>query len=134
MSLARRLIVPAAALAITAHSASSAFAAGSAAKGFEVFKGTCGVCHLARNDMSKADAATKIGPNLYGVVGRTSGTLKGFHYSAAMRAAAVVWTPDMIRRYAQAPQKTIPSVRMSFPGLTKPQDADDVVAYLMTLK
>ena len=133
MPFARRLIVPAA-LALTALCASSALAAGTAAKGFEVFKGTCGVCHLARNDVSKADAATKIGPNLYGVVGRKSGTLKGFHYSAAMREANVTWTPDMIRRYAQAPQKTIPAVRMSFPGLTKPQDADDVVAYLVTLK
>ena len=156
MSVSRRFVVPAAALA----AALSAFAAapasaqsaaakaktapakaaapapafhGDAAKGFQIFKGTCGVCHLARNDMSKNDAATKIGPNLYGVIGRKAGTVPGFRYSVAMRTSGIIWQPDLLRRYAHEPQKTIPDVRMSFPGLPKQQDADDVVAYLMTL-
>lgn len=131
MTVARCFIAPlAGALALSAGAAS---AAGDPAKGFQIFKGTCGVCHLARNDVSRNDAATKIGPNLYGVVGRKSGTLKGFRYSAAMHDAGVTWTTDMLRRYAHEPQKTIPNVRMSFPGLPSQKDADDVVAYLGTL-
>ena len=136
MPVARHFIVPVAAFAavLSAAGAPSAFAAGDPAKGFQVFKGTCGVCHLARNDMSSNDAATKIGPNLYGVVGRKAGSVKRFRYSTAMHDSGVVWTPDMLRRYAHEPQKTIPNVRMAFPGLTNPKDADDVVAYLGTLK
>jgi cytochrome c len=136
LAVAYRLIVSLAAVAgaLSAFSAAPAFAAGDATKGFQVFKGTCGVCHLARNDMSTNDAATKIGPNLYGVVGRKAGTVKHFRYSAAMHDSGVTWTPDMLRRYVHAPQKTIPNVRMAFPGLPNQQDADDVVAYLATLK
>jgi cytochrome c len=131
LTVARCFIVPlAAALALSAGAAS---AAGDSAKGFQIFKGTCGVCHLARNDMSTNDAATKIGPNLYGVVGRKAGSVPHFRYSAAMHDSGVVWTADMLRRYAHEPQKTIPNVRMSFPGLPNQKDADDVVAYLGTL-
>ena len=131
MTVARCFIVPL--IAVLALSAGSAFAAGDPAKGFQIFKGMCGVCHLARNDMSTNDAATKIGPNLYGVVGRKAGSVPHFRYSAAMHDSKVVWTADMLRRYAHEPQKTIPNVRMSFPGLPNQKDADDVVAYLATL-
>jgi cytochrome c len=131
LTVARCFIVPLA--AFLALSAGAASAAGDAAKGFQIFKGTCGVCHLARNDMSTNDAATKIGPNLYGVVGRKAGSVPHFRYSAAMHDSGVIWTSDMLRRYAHAPQKTIPNVRMSFPGLPNQTDADDVVAYLATL-
>ncbi len=124
----------AAAPAKTASAPAPAAPIGDAAKGFQVFKGTCGVCHLARNDMSKNDAMTKIGPNLYGVVGRKAGTVPGFRYSVAMRTSGIVWQPDLLRRYAHEPAKTVPDIRMSFPGLPKQQDANDVVAYLMTLK
>ncbi len=102
-------------------SSTPALAAGNAARGYEIFKGTC-------------DAATKIGPNLFRVVGRKAGTLPHFRYSAAMHGSGVIWTPDVLRRYVNAPQKTIPNVRMAFPGLNDPQKADDVVAYLETLK
>jgi cytochrome c len=133
---ARRFLVPAIAVAagLSAIGASPAVAAGDPVHGVQVFRGTCGVCHLALKDAARADAATKIGPNLYGVVGRPSGTLKGFRYSAAMRSAGIVWTYDKLRQYAHAPQTFIPNVRMSFPGLPKQQDADDVAAYLATLK
>jgi len=124
-----------AALAALALSASvPAFAAGDPVHGQVVFRGTCGVCHLALPHVARADAATHIGPNLYGVVGRQSGTLPGFHFSAAMHGANIVWTYDKLRAYAHAPQTYIPNVRMAFPGLPNQKDADDVAAYLASLK
>lgn len=131
----RRSIVSALALcaglaALGAHPARAA----DAAHGLQLFRQTCGVCHLALRNATRNDAATKIGPNLFGVVGRRAGSVMGFRYSPAMRGSGVVWTPDMLRRYIQAPQKTIPNVRMAFPGMPNPRDADDVVAYLETLK
>jgi cytochrome c len=102
--------------------------------GLQVFKGTCGVCHLALKNANRNDLATKIGPNLYGVVGRPAGSLKGFRYSPAMRGSGIVWSVDRLRQYAHAPQNYIPNVRMAFAGLSNPKDAEDVAAYLATLK
>ncbi len=107
--------------------------AGDPVQGQKIFKGTCALCHLASKDNNISDASMRIGPNLYGVVGRPAGTLKGFHYSSAMKNSGVTWTKDQIAIYAQAPQKTIPSVRMTFKGLSNPKDAQDVVAYLDTM-
>ena len=89
---------------------------------------------MARNDATRNDALTKIGPNLYGVVGRRAGTQKGFRYSQAMKSSGVTWTNEALARYISAPQKTIPNIRMSFTGLPRPKDAADVLAYLDTLK
>ena len=120
--------------AAVAAFASGAWAAGDPKHGSEIFRATCGVCHLARGDANRNDALTKIGPNLWGVVGRPAGTLKGFRYSAAMKNSHIVWTDDQLRRYIGAPQKTIPNIRMSFQGLPRPKDAEDVLAYLHTLR
>jgi cytochrome c len=108
--------------------------AGSPTQGATIFRATCGVCHIARSDASRADLATRIGPNLWGVVGRKAGTSKGFGYSYAMRSAGVTWTDDQLRRYIAEPQKTVPNVRMGFAGLKNPNDVEDVIAYLNTLR
>jgi cytochrome c len=132
----RRFIVPAALMTagLWMACASAASAAGDAARGVQIFRATCGVCHLSRGDANRNDALTKIGPNLFGVVGRRAGTQKGFRYSDAMKASGITWTNEVLRRYIAAPQKTIPNVRMSFTGLPKPKDAEDVLAYLDSLK
>lgn len=111
-----------------------ASAAGDAAKGQLLFKNTCALCHLAKADATTADAAMRIGPNLFGVVGRPAGTLKGFHYSQAMRNSGLTWTNDNLQRYVHAPQVTVPNVRMSFRGLANQNDVDNVIAFLNTLK
>src|SRR5215469_12265728 len=78
--------------------ASPAFAA-DAAHGAQIFKGTCGVCHLAQPHPAVSDLAMRIGPNLWGVVGRKAGTTPHFRYSAAMMQSGIVWTPDRLRPY-----------------------------------
>jgi cytochrome c len=122
-----------AALVLTAV-ASPALAAGDAAHGAQIFKGTCGVCHLAQPHPAAADLAMRIGPNLWGVVGRKAGTQEHFRYSPAMRGSGIVWTPDKLIPYVHEPQKTIPNIRMSFQGLKNMKDVEDVVAYLGTFK
>jgi cytochrome c len=113
--------------------ATPAFAA-DAARGAQIFKGTCGVCHLAQPHPALSDLATRIGPNLWGVVGRKAGITPHFHYSAAMRQSGVTWTPQVLRVYIHEPQKTIPNIRMSFLGLKNMRDVDDVIAYLETFR
>jgi cytochrome c len=115
-------------------SAAPALAAGDAARGAQIFKGTCGVCHLAQPHPAMSDLAMRIGPNLWGVVGRKAGAGEHFRYSAAMRGSGIVWTPDRLRPYIHQPQSTIPNIRMSFPGLKDMGQVDDVIAYLQTFK
>jgi len=129
----RRFAALAGAASVTALLAFPAFAA-DPAHGAQIFKGTCGVCHLAQPHPAVSDLAMRIGPNLWGVVGRKAGTTQHFRYSAAMRQSGITWTTDKLRPYIHDPQQTIPNIRMSFLGLKNMKDVDDVIAYLQTFK
>jgi cytochrome c len=102
--------------------------------GEAIFKTTCAACHVAERDPSRADLATRTGPNLWGVIGRKAGIYKGYAYSYAMRTSGIIWTDQQLGGYIAAPQKTVPNVRMNFPGLKNPNDIQDVIAYLHTLR
>jgi len=103
--------------------------AGDAAHGKALFTANCSVCHNADQN-----GGNKIGPNLYGVVGRAAGSHPGFNYSTAMKSAGIAWTPEKLAAYLAAPQKMLPGVRMTFAGFANPADVLDVVSYLATLK
>ena len=105
-----------------------ALAAGDAGHGKTVFN-RCAICHTTAKD-----GPNGIGPNLFGVVGRKAGTVANFNYSDAMKKSGIVWSDDKLAAYAQHPQTVVPGNRMAFAGLTNPQDAADVTAYLATLK
>ena len=134
MSVRRFAGLTGAALLLALPALPSPVLAGDAAHGAQIFKGTCGVCHLAQPHPAVSDLAMRIGPNLWGVVGRKAGTAQHFRYSAAMRQSGIVWTTDKLRPYIHQPQKTIPNIRMSFLGLKNMKDVDDVIAYLQTFK
>ena len=116
------------ATAAAAFVATAAQAAGNATAGAQVFK-QCTICHS-----NTKGAPNKIGPNLFGVVGSKAGTVPGFNFSPAMKNSGITWTEDKIADYAQHPAQVVPGNRMPFAGLPKAQDAQDVAAYLATLK
>ena len=116
-------------LALASQSAQAAAAGGDAKNGQAVFMDNCGVCHTA----GKGEAA-KIGPNLFGVVGRKSATMAGYMYSPAMMKANLTWDVPTLQTYLQGPQKKVPGTKMGFPGFSDPMDEADVIAYLVTLK
>jgi cytochrome c len=119
-------IVTAAALAVVSIS-SAARAAGDAAAGKIVFN-KCAVCH-------STDPAKKgLGPTLFGVVGRHSASVEGFAYSPAMKAADKTWDEATLDVYLTDPKAAVPGTKMIFPGLPKPEDRANVIAYLATLK
>ena len=105
--------------------AAGAMPVGTAAAGEKVFI-QCKTCHVAEKGVNR------IGPSLWGVVGRHSGIVPGFNYSAANKKSGFVWTPQQLFTYLEAPQKVIPGTKMAFAGLKKPQDRADVIAYLKT--
>jgi cytochrome c2 len=98
-----------------------------AATGEKIFKSQCDTCHSARPDRNI------IGPSLYSVVGRHSGIIGGFHYSAANRASGLVWDPPTLDRYLAAPRQVVPGTLMTYPGLQDPHQRADLIAYLATL-
>jgi cytochrome c len=103
-----------------------AHAAGDAEAGVQVFK-KCGVCHTA------TEAVNRVGPSLMGVIGRPVATFAGYSYSSAMKAFGEdgkVWSEDELSEYLLSPKAMVPGTKMSFPGLKKPQDIENVIAYL----
>jgi len=85
----------------------------------------CASCH----DIS-ATPSQKIGPNLKGVVGRPSGSLPGYPYSAAMQKAHLVWDAATLDRWLTAPNALVPGTAMAFAGLPSEADRQAVIAYL----
>lgn len=98
---------------------------GDAARGATVFI-TCKTCHAMEAGVNK------IGPSLHGVVGRKSGSIAGFVYSAANKGSGITWTPEKLFQYLENPQRVVPGTTMSFVGLPEPQKRADVIAYLKT--
>ena len=102
--------------------------AGNAANGANVFA-RCAICHSG----TKGDG-NKIGPNLFGVVGRKAGTATDFYYSAAMKSAGFTWDNDKLDAYIASPQKVVPGNKMAFAGIASAGQRADLIAYLDTLK
>ncbi len=102
---------------------------GDAEAGEKVFR-KCKACHEIG-----PEAKAKVGPPLTDVLGRTAGTVEGFKYSDAMIAAGeggLVWTPETIATFLEKPKDFVDGTKMSFAGLRKPEERDDVIAYLAT--
>lgn len=98
---------------------------GEAKTGAKIFKTKCAQCHVVEKG-----AGHKQGPNLHGLFGRVSGTTAGFSYSTANKNKAVHWGEDTLYEYLLNPKKYIPGTKMVFPGLKKPQERADLIAYL----
>lgn len=105
----------------------AALADGDAAKGEKVFK-KCKACHMVG-----ADAKNKVGPELNGVVGRKIASVEGFKYSSDMiefGAGDKVWDVETLTAFLHKPKDVVAKTKMSFAGLKKDDDLEDVIAYL----
>jgi cytochrome c len=95
--------------------------------GERIFRSQCSICHSAQ------PGRTVVGPSLFGVVGRHSGSVPGFHYSEANRRSGLTWDPLTLDRYLTKPQQLVPGTLMTFPGLHDPAQRADVIAFLNRL-
>ena len=109
--------------------AAPAFAEGDAAKGEKVFK-KCKACHAVGED-----AKNKVGPTLNGIVGAPAGQNPDFKYSDAlteMAAGGLVWDDANLSAFLTKPKDFMKGTKMSFAGLRKEADVENVIAYLQT--
>ena len=96
-----------------------------AAAGEQVFK-KCTACHNA--DKGGANA---LGPNLWGVMGEGIGKgHAGFAFSPALSGVGGTWTWDTMSAWLHSPKKFAPGTKMTFAGLSNPQDRANVIAFL----
>lgn len=112
------------AMAFVVGMTGAAMAAGDADKGAKVFK-KCKACHTINQG-----GKNKVGPNLFGLMGREAGTLKGYKFSKAMKASGVVWDEAALDKFLLKPKKFIKKTKMGFPGLRKESQRADIIAYM----
>jgi len=109
--------------ALLAAFSAPAMADGDAAAGEKVFK-KCKACHTLE------EGKNKVGPSLHGVIGRAAGTAEGFKYSKAMSESGLTWDDATLAKFLAKPKDLVAKTKMSFAGLKKEDDIENVIAYL----
>ena len=95
--------------------------------GQKVFKQQCGLCH------DTAAGKNRVGPSLFGVIGRKSGTVDGFHYSDGNKSSGLTWDQATLDKYLADPRGTVPGTTMTYAGVKNDDQRKDIIAYLATL-
>jgi cytochrome c len=85
----------------------------------------CAACHT----FGKGEP-NRVGPNLYGIVGRAKASEAGFNYSAAMKAQKGNWTPEDLDAYLTNPKALVPGTTMSFAGIPRGKERADLIVFL----
>jgi len=119
-----RTLAFAAALGLTAALSAPAFSADLEA-GEKVFK-KCKACHTLEEG-----GKNKIGPNLFGVIGRPAGSIEDFKYSKAFEEAGFTWDEGKLGEYLADPKGFLKGNKMAFPGLKDAADIENVIAYII---
>jgi cytochrome c len=100
-------------------------AAGDAAKGEAIFA-KCASCHTVN-----AGGANGIGPNLHGVLGEGIGMgAGGFAFSDALKSVGGSWNFENMNEWLKSPKAFAPGTKMTFAGLSKPEDRANIMLYL----
>lgn len=99
-------------------------ASADAAKGADVFK-KCAACHTINQG-----GAAGIGPNLYATMGKPVAGHAGFAYSDALKKVGGNWDFEKMNAWLTSPRKFAPGTKMTFAGLSNPQDRANIIVYL----
>jgi cytochrome c len=100
------------------------FASTSSAEGAKVFK-KCAACHSLAEG-----GGNKIGPALWGVLGRKAGSISDYKYSKAMVAHGKVWSFDEMNGFLIKPKDWIKGTKMSFAGIKNEKERAAVILYM----
>ena len=100
------------------------FASANASDGAKIFK-KCAACHSIAQG-----GANKIGPALWGVLGRKAGNISDYKYSKAMTAYGKSWSFEEMNSFLIKPKDWIKGTKMSFAGLKSAKDRAAVILYM----
>jgi cytochrome c len=104
----------------------TAAVSGDVEAGEKVFK-KCAACHKLE------DGQNGVGPHLYNVVGRPVAGVDGFSYSDVLAGMGGNWTVERLAEFLTKPRDFAPGTKMSFAGLRKEEERQDLIAYLSTI-
>ncbi|MEY4952407.1 MAG: hypothetical protein RL299_831, partial [Pseudomonadota bacterium] len=94
-------------------------------KGETAFK-KCASCHTADQG-----GANGLGPNLYGIMGEALGAGRGgFAFSDALKGKGGKWDWATMDAWLKSPSAFAPGTKMSFAGLSDPQERANLMVYL----
>ena len=105
----------------------NALASASVQRGADIAK-QCQACH----NLQEGQGA-KVGPDLYGVVGRKIASVAGFNYTSALKAKSGTWDFDTLNTWLTKPAAFAPGTAMTFAGLSSEKQRADVIDYLDSL-
>ena len=100
------------------------FASASAADGAKIFS-KCKACHSIAKE-----AGNKIGPALWGVLGRKAGSLSDYKYSKAMTAYGKSWSFEEMNGFLTKPKEWVKGTKMSYAGLKSAKDRASLILYM----
>lgn len=123
-----RIAVASLAVCLSIFAAGAARAEGDAAQGEKLFR-QCKSCHATEAGKNR------VGPSLFGVVGRKAGSAEEFKgYSEGLKAAGFSWDDAKLDAYLTNPKAVIADSKMAFAGIAEAADREHVIAYLKTVK
>ena len=99
-------------------------ASANVADGEKIFK-KCAACHSIAKD-----GGNKIGPALWGVLGRKAGSVADYKYSKAMTAYGKPWSFEEMNGFLTKPKNWIKGTKMSFAGLKNERERAAVILYM----
>ena len=88
----------------------------------------CLACHSFEKG-----AVAKVGPPLYGVVGRPMASIAGFSYSEGMKAKGGNWTLEALNSFIASPKAYVTGTKMAYPGQPEDSKRGDILGYLNSL-
>jgi len=107
-----------------AESIMALFASTNATEGAKIFK-KCAACHSISQG-----GGNKIGPALWGVLGRKAGSVSGYKYSKSMVAYAKPWSFDEMNGFLIKPKEWVKGTKMAFAGIKNAKDRAAVILYM----
>ncbi len=100
------------------------FASVSIEEGAKIFK-KCAACHSIAEG-----GGNKIGPALWGVLGRNAGSLSDYKYSKGMIAYGKEWSFEEMNGFLTKPKEWVKGTKMSYAGLKNAKDRAALILYM----